>query len=129
MKTLYSKIITEEIIRLQAHGFSAEETRDYLQKEYDIRPALNTIYKHRRSPVGVEMLQELIRQQERDILKSSTENRALALKYRSDLIGKLMDKLLPDLANIETSHTERIEEIKVLWLKNESNPADKILSP
>jgi len=102
VKTLYAKIIVEEIIRLQAHGFSAEETREYLQEHYQKKPALNTIYNYRKSPIGQEILEELIRQQERSILKTDSTNPTLAMKYRSDLIGKLMDKILPTKQEIRT---------------------------
>ena len=105
MKSLYSKTVTEEIIRLQANGFSAQETRTYLQDNQQINPALNTIYKHRRSPIGQEMLQELIRHQERSILKADSTEPALAMKYRSDLIGKMMDKLMPNLNYIASEQT------------------------
>ena len=58
------------------------------------------------------MLYELIRHQERDILKSSTEeDRELAMKYRDKLIEKLMDRLLPRLTQIESRHTE--EDVKI----------------
>ena len=124
---MYSRIITEEIIRLQAHGFTVKETQNYLQEHYSVKPSRNTISRHRCSPIGKEMLEELIRQQERSILKQDTESPQLAMRYRSDLIGKMMDKLLPTLANVETTHTERIEEIKVLWLKkDELTPTHKL---
>ena len=112
MKSLYQKSITEEIIRLQANGFSAEETRAYLKKEKDIEPALNTIYKHRRSPIGVEMLNELIRHQERSILKADSSDPSLAMKYRADLIAKMMDKILPDLTYSEHKEDININEVK-----------------
>ena len=124
---MYSKLVIEEIIRLQALGFSGEETRETLQNKFGIRPCLDTVYRHRRSPIGAEMLHELIRHQERDILKADSEGqRQIAMRYRDKLIEKLMDKLMPDLAQIESTHTERIEEIKVLWLKNESNTDNKL---
>jgi len=92
---MYSRIITEEIVRLQANGFTIKETQDYLQEHYSIRPHRNTVHNHRHSPIGVEMLQELIRHQERSILKADSDKPALAMKYRADLIGKMMDKLMP----------------------------------
>ena len=94
---MYSKIITQEIIRLQANGFTITETQAYLTEHYQINPHRNTVHAHRHSPIGVEMLQELIRHQERSILKANETNPALAMKYRSDLIGKIADKLMPDL--------------------------------
>ena len=97
MILLYSKLITEEIVRLQANGFSGEETRTYLKEHYEINPGINTIYRHRHSPIGLEMLNELIRHQERSILKADSNDPALAMNYRDKLIDKMMDKLMPDL--------------------------------
>jgi hypothetical protein len=111
---LYSKLVTEEIIRLQANGFSAEETRTYLKENNNINPGLNTIYRHRKSPIGLEMLNELIRHQKRSILKADASDPALAMNYRDKLIGKYMDKLMPDLAYVATDTTinAKVEVIK-----------------
>jgi hypothetical protein len=109
---LYSKIITEEIVRLQANGFTAEETREYLKENHQISIGLNTVYRHRHSPVGVEMLQELIRHQERSILKADSTSPALAMKYRDKLIEKMINKIMPDLvyskAEVKSESTEQV---------------------
>ena len=118
MKTLYAKTVIEEIIRLQANGFSAEETRAFLKEEKNIEPALNTIYKHRRSPIGHEMLMELIRHQERSILKADSTNPALAMKYRADLISKIADKVLPDLVYSRHEEDVNIVNRNVIQIDN-----------
>ena len=123
---MYSKLITEEIIRLQANGFTAEETLTNLQEHHNIKPHLNTIYNHRTSPVGVEMLQELIRHQERSILKADSSDPALAMRYRSDLIGKMMDKLLPDLVYSEHKEDVNITERKITQIES-LNPDERRL--
>lgn len=108
---MYAKTVTRKIVELQAKGFSGEETREYLKQHHEIKPCLDTIYRHRQSPTGIEMLHELIRQQERDILKcDNDEERELAMRYRDKLIGQLMDKLLPSLSQIESRN---VEELKV----------------
>jgi hypothetical protein len=113
---MYPKTVTSQIIHYQALGFTASETQDVLQEKFNIKPHLNTIYNHRRSPYGVEILCELIRHQERDILKCSTaEDRELAMKYRDKLIEKLMDRLLPKRfeADVKSQHTEKILHVMV----------------
>lgn len=115
---MYAKTVTEKIIHYQALGFTGEETRNALQEDFGIHPCLNTVYKHRRSPVGVEMLCELIRHQERDILKaSSTEQREIAMKYRDKLIEKLMDRLFPRLTQIDSHHTQEDVTVEVKRLE------------
>ena len=122
---MYTKIITEEIIRLQANGFTAEETRTYLKDNYQINIGLNTVYRHRHSPIGHEMLMELIRHQERSILKADSTNPALAMKYRADLISKIADKVMPDLIYSKhkedvTINSHNVEELNVSMRNYES---------
>ena len=90
---MYPKQVIEDIIKYQALGFTGEETREALHKERNIYPNLNTIYKHRRSPVGQELAAELLRQQERDILKADSENRELAMKYRNELLKIMIPQM------------------------------------
>jgi len=90
---------------LQANGFTIKETQDYLEEHYQIKPHRNTIHAHRHSPIGQEMLHELIRHQERSILKADSNDPSLAMKYRSDLIGKMMNKLMPDLNFVASEQT------------------------
>jgi len=106
---LYSKIIIEEIIRFQALGFSAEETRIALKDKYGKQPALNTIYKYRRSPIGQEMIEELIRHQERDILKADSENIGLAMKYRDKLLALLLPQKIMSYHKEDVNIEERRE--------------------
>jgi len=119
VKLMYSKMVTEKIIEYQALGFSAEETKTAFLDKTGKAPCLNTIYKHRRSPVGMEMLRELIRHQERSILKTDNEHeRALAMRYRDSLIGKLMDRLMPPVIRQEINETrtlmsKHVEELNV----------------
>jgi hypothetical protein len=55
VKSMFNKTVTEEIVHYQALGFSAEETRVALKDKNEIEISLNTIYKHRRSPIGQEI--------------------------------------------------------------------------
>jgi hypothetical protein len=104
---MYSKQVTEDIIKYQALGFSAEETREALKKERGVYPNLNTIYQHRRSPIGQELASELLRQQERDILKSDSDNRELAMRYRNELLKIMIPQMSIALTkNINENKTE-----------------------
>ena len=72
------------------------------------------------------MLQELIRHQERSILKADSSDPALAMRYRSDLIGKMMDKLLPDLVYSEHKEDVNITERKITQIES-LNPDERRL--
>ena len=122
---MYPRQVTELIIYYQALGFSAEETRKVLKEQNGININLNTIYKHRRSPIGQEMINELIRQQQRDILKVDAENKPLAMKYRNELLKLLLQK--PTEINVsasaqaQTGIDEEVQEI--IKLSREVNAA------
>ncbi len=88
---MYQRNITEKIVDLQALGFSASETVDYLRSKNKVRIGINTVYRHRKSATAREIVDELIRRQERAIATEEAHNPALAMKYRD----KLLDKLLP----------------------------------
>ena len=83
---MYSKIITQRIIELQAKGFSAEETKKILLEKDGLDISVDTIYRHRKSPVGQELIAELIRQQERSIVRADSTDPPLAMKYRNELL-------------------------------------------
>jgi hypothetical protein len=123
---MYSKPILEEIVIHQAYGFSGEESREALKNKFGVKPCLDTIYRHRKDPVGKELLLELIRHQERDILKADSEDREQAMRYRDKLIEKLMDRLMPTLTQVDSHHTEEIKEIQLIW---HVEPSDKIRTP
>ena len=86
---MYSKEVTALILADHAKGASAEETRSHLQQILGVAPALNTIYTHRKSITTEQIVDELLRQQERDITKE--ENSDTRMFYRD----KLLDKLMP----------------------------------
>jgi hypothetical protein len=104
--------VTEKIVEYWALGFSAEETKQALLEKFEIKVCLNTIYKHRHSLTGQDLIDELIRRQERAITKADADNPALAMKYRD----KLLEKLIPQRieATGEITKTERIFHLH-LW--------------
>jgi gamma-glutamyl phosphate reductase len=111
---MYSRIITQRIVELQAHGFSATETQKALQDEYDISVGINTVYRHRKSSVGQEIIEELIRQQERDILKSDADDRELAMRYRNELLKILIPsrmEILSKSLNLTQTTVKHVVEL------------------
>lgn len=95
---MYGKTITQYIIECQAKGLTGEETQQALKDQKGITVHLNTIYAHRKSSVGQEITDELIRQQQRDILRQQQSNPELSLKYRNELLKILV----PFKAEIES---------------------------
>lgn len=84
----YSKEVTAVILADHAKGATAEETQKHLQDIYQIAPSLNTIYAHRRSITAEQLVDELQRQQERDITKET--NSDIRMKYRNELLKMLL---------------------------------------
>jgi hypothetical protein len=104
---MFTKSVTEEIIHYQALGFSASETKTVLKEKNEIEISLNTIYKHRASPIGQEIASELLRQQERSILKTDSSNPELAMRYRNELLKILIPQMTINLnKNINENKTE-----------------------
>ena len=87
---MYPKLITEKIIELQAKGFSAEETRSYFEQEQGLKIGINTVYRHRKSVVGQEIADEMVRAQQRSIRRQEEKNPGLAMKYRNELLKLLI---------------------------------------
>lgn len=84
----YSKEITAVILADHAKGATAEETKKHLQDAFGLSPNLNTIYAHRKSITTAQVVDELLRQQERDITKEP--NSKIRMEYRDRLLDKLM---------------------------------------
>ena len=109
---MYSKTVIEKIIDYQARGLSAEETRQALSERDKVKIHINTIYRLRKSPVGLEILHELIRQQERDISRADSEDRSEAMKYRNELIKTYATLLVPQQPliqnNVSVEHEKNV---------------------
>lgn len=121
MKTtlVYSKEVTAIILADWAKGASAEETREHINNTLGVRPALNTIYTHRHSLTTQDLIDELLRQQERDLTKE--QNSEIRMKYRNELL-KL---LLPIKAEFLTKNLSinQTEVKHVIELVDPDNPA------
>jgi hypothetical protein len=86
---MFNKQTTEKIVELWGLGFTATETVTALKDE-GITISLHTVYNHRRSLTAQNLIDELIRRQERAILKADADNPALAMKYRNELLRLLL---------------------------------------
>ena len=123
---MYARSTTQRIVELQAHGLSATETQKALTDEYSIHIGINTVYRHRKSPVGQEIIEELIRQQERAILKADVEDKALAMKYRNELLKVLIPQRIEAMSysrqDVNVRKVEFVVSPKLLVKKDELQP-------
>ncbi|TFH21656.1 hypothetical protein E4G67_05400 [Candidatus Bathyarchaeota archaeon] len=95
---MYPRNITEKILELQAKGYSAELTKEYLEDHGTPNIHLNTIYNHRRGTVSQEITDELVRQQQLDItLANQKGKRELAMKYRNELLKLLIPQRIEQM--------------------------------
>ena len=111
---MFSRAVTQRIIELQAIGLSAEETRKRLRERDDITLSLNTVYNHRRSSVGREIIDELIRMQLRSIAHAAAgKGSAQAMKYRNELLKILIPVRIENLSvhKEEISIKTQVEQI------------------
>lgn len=123
---MYSKEVTAIILSDFAKGASAEETREHLKNMYGRSPCLNTIYAHRNSLTTAQLIDELLRQQERDITKAVTDE--LRMKYRNELLKILLPVRIIQL-NKTINENHDITEIKhVIELVDPDNPAETYTS-
>lgn len=86
----YSKQITQKIVEYWGLGYTAEETRQQLKQNDNVTMSLHTIYNHRQSLTAQHLIDELIRKQERAILKADTKDPSAAMKYRNELLKILV---------------------------------------
>jgi len=118
---MYSKEVTATILADFAKGASAEETRLHLEEVLGVKPALNTIYAHRKSVTVEQLVDELLRQQERDITKETDSYKRMMFR------DKLLDKLMPLKQEIVTKNlniNREIQEVRhVIELVDPDNPA------
>lgn len=103
VKTTFSKQITEKIVEHWGLGFTAEESHKALL-DNGIKISLHTVYNHRRSLTAQQLIDELIRRQERAILKADAEHPELAMKYRNELLKVLVPQRIE--ADIQSTNRE-----------------------
>ncbi len=106
---MYSKEVTTLIMQDWAKGASAEETRNHIEEVLGVKPALNTIYTHRHSLTTQDLIDELLRQQERDITKTDDKT---ALHYRNELLKILLPIKILQL-NKNLNINKEVTEVKI----------------
>ena len=85
---MYPKDVTAFIVYCWGHGLTGEETVKALQDKRGLKVSLNTVYRKRQSMTAAEMIEELEREQLRDI--AATEDEELKLKYRNEFLKILL---------------------------------------
>ena len=85
---MYTKDVTAFIVYCWGHGLTGEETVKALLDKRGLKVSLNTVYRKRQSMTAAEMIDELEREQLRDI--ASTEDEELKLKYRNEFLKILL---------------------------------------
>jgi len=102
----YSKEVTALILSDWAKGVTAVETQTHLRDVLGKTVSTPTIYRHRHSLTTQDLIDELLRQQERDII--TVDSKKLAMHYRNELLKILLPVRIEQLSmniNKNTSET------------------------
>lgn len=84
----YGKEIKATAISDHSKGATATEIQKHLTEVYNVKPCTNTIYDWISNVTIEQIVDELMRQQERDITKESDSD--LRMHYRNELLKLLM---------------------------------------
>ena len=118
----YGKEIHAIILTDFAKGATAEETQKHLQDALNIKPCTNTIYAHRGKFTIDQVVDELARQQERDITKE--ENSDIRMHYRNELLKLFVPvKIIQLSKNININKNETNINHNVTGLPEEDKVA------
>jgi len=98
--------VIQRIVNLWGIGASAEETVKALQDE-NVEISLHAVYNIRKGLTAQQMIDELQREQQRDIAKCETP--ALKMKYRDLLLAKLIPQRVEQ--KIEGEENVKVEII------------------
>lgn len=109
----YSKEITQEILKCYARGLTAHETVQFFKEKRKMKIGVQTIYRHRKNLTAAILIEEMLRNQKRDISDAPLH---LRLKYRDKLLEKLLPHMYKILAKREKKVTIDLEKFnKELW--------------
>jgi Fe2+ or Zn2+ uptake regulation protein len=106
---MYPKEITNLIVELWGLVFTAEETVKAIQERKGKHLGIATVYRKRNSLTAQNLIDELLRRQERAILKADTENPELGMKYRNELLKILLPQRIEAISRQIIEHID-IEE-------------------
>ena len=115
---MFRKEVTQRIVELWGLGFTAEGTVRELKQKDNIRISLHTVYNKRNCLTAQQMINELQREQLRDI--ATTSSPALRLKYRNELLKILLPIRMEQKMKIECGPT--LVEI----VDNSKQPEDSV---
>ena len=87
-KTMYPREITAFIVYCWGHGLNASETVRALREEKNVTLSERTVYRKRQSLTAQEMIDELEREQLRDIAKC--DDPKLKMQMRNELLKILL---------------------------------------
>jgi hypothetical protein len=115
----YSKEVIGHIVADYAKGADVEETRNHIKSITGKNIGQATIYRHRADVTVEQIVDELQRQQERDITKEP--NSDIRMYYRD----KLLEKLMPLKQIIISKNINQSESVvkHVIQLVDPDNPA------
>jgi hypothetical protein len=114
----FSKEIIQRIVHLWGIGATAEETVKALKGE-GVKISLHCVYNLRRSLTAQQIIDELMREQRRDIARS--EDPATRMKYRDLLLAKMVPQKIEQ--TVEGGESFRVEII------DNSKPSSNSVSP
>jgi len=106
---MFPKTVTDKIVEYWAKGLSASETVKAFRED-NVSISLNTVYAHRHSLTAQHLINELLRQQRRDITKAESSNPELAMKYRNELLKILMPQQIEQ--RVENGNNWQVEIIE-----------------
>ena len=101
---MFSKTVIQRIVNLWGIGATAEETVKALKDE-GVKISVHCVYNIRHGFTAQEIIDELMREQRRDIAKS--ENPSVRMKYRDLMLAKLMPQKIEQ--KLEGGDSFRVE--------------------
>jgi len=116
----FNKTVIQKIVYLWGLGLTAEETQKILIENNKIKISLHTIYNKRNSITAQQMIDELLRVQQRDI--AAADSKALRMKYRNELLKILLPQRIEQKTNVNMHITGLDQDInKIIQFSKELN--------
>lgn len=97
----YKRAVTETIVHCWGKGLSASETVTWIKEKLNLDVGIATVYRHRHSLTAKDIIEELMREQRRDIALCQSD--ATRMKYRDKLLKKLIPELITMKADLNVN--------------------------